>query len=95
MQMVPTRVRTFSLGVNNAMSRVGALLSPFLAVDLVARGGPSSAELVLAVCCLLAASATAALPLETSGKALLVCHSQFCVDIIHCKTNILFMTSLE
>ena len=72
LQVFPTRVRTFGLGVNNAMSRIGALVSPFLAVDLVARGSPGIAEGTLAIFCLAAAAACAALPLETSGKALMV-----------------------
>lgn len=72
LQVFPTRVRTFGLGVNNAMSRIGALVSPFLAVDLVERGAPGIAEGTLAIFCLAAAAACAALPLETSGKALMV-----------------------
>lgn len=71
-QVFPTRLRTFGLGVNNAMSRIGALLSPFLAVDLVERGHPGAAEACIAVFCVAAAIATAALPVETSGKALMV-----------------------
>lgn len=71
-QVLPTRVRSFGLGVNNAMSRVGALLSPFLAVAMVERGDPGAAEGTLALFCLAAAAACAALPLETSGKALIV-----------------------
>lgn len=70
--MFPTRVRTFGLGVNNAMSRIGALVSPFLAVDLVERGSPGIAEGTLALACLAAAVACALLPLETSGKELAV-----------------------
>lgn len=71
-QVFPTRMRTFGLGVNNAMSRIGALVSPFLAVDMVERGAPGIAEGTLALACLAAAAACAALPLETSGKALVV-----------------------
>lgn len=71
-QVFPTRVRSFGLGVNNAMSRIGALLSPFMAVALVERGMPGAAEGIIAVCCMLAAIATMRLPLETAGKALLV-----------------------
>ncbi|EIE20417.1 MFS general substrate transporter [Coccomyxa subellipsoidea C-169] len=71
-EVFPTRVRTFGLGVNNAMSRIGALVSPFLAVDLVERGSPGIAEGTLALACLAAAVACAFLPLETSGKELAV-----------------------
>ena len=71
-QVFPTRVRALGLGVNNAMSRIGALLSPFMAVALVERGMPHAAEAIIAVVCVLAALATVCLPLETAGKALLV-----------------------
>ena len=65
-------MRALGLGVNNAMSRVGALLSPFMAVALVERGMPWAAEGIIAVACVLAAVATLCLPLETAGKALMV-----------------------
>jgi hypothetical protein len=71
-QVFPTRVRALGLGVCNVMSRIGALLSPFLTVDLVVRGYPAIAEVAIGGACLAAAVATAALPLETSGKALMV-----------------------
>ena len=54
------------------MSRIGALVSPFLAVDLVERGSPGVAEGTLAFACLAAAVACGLLPLETSGKELAV-----------------------
>ena len=75
--MFPTKVRALGLGVNNAMSRVGALLSPFMAVALVERGMPRAAEGIIAVVCILAAVATLCLPLETAGKALLVSRPQY------------------
>ena len=71
-QVFPTRVRALGLGVCNVMSRIGALLSPFLTVDLVERGYPAIAEVAISGACLAAAVATAILPLETSGKALMV-----------------------
>ena len=84
-QVFPTRARALGLGVCNAMSRIGALLAPFLAVDLAVRGHPGIAEASFAVCCFAAAAAVVALPLETSGKALMVraaalllpCHGLF------------------
>ncbi len=75
--MFPTKVRALGLGVNNAMSRVGALLSPFMAVALVERGIPHAAEGIIAAVCVLAAIATLCLPLETAGKALLVRRAQY------------------
>lgn len=69
-------MRALGLGVNNAMSRVGALLSPFMAVALVERGMPHAAEGIIAAACVLAAVATLCLPLETAGKALLVRKTQ-------------------
>ncbi|KAK9821616.1 hypothetical protein WJX81_008270 [Elliptochloris bilobata] len=70
----PTTARTFALGCNNAMSRVGALLAPFLAVDLASRSTAAAhgAEGIIAGACFVAAAATAALPLETRGCQLTV-----------------------
>ncbi len=73
-QAYPTTARTFALGCNNAMSRVGALLAPFLAVDMASRSAAAAhgAEGIIVGCCLAAAVATAALPMETSGRQLTV-----------------------
>ena len=65
-------MRALGLGVNNAVSRIGALLSPVLAVSLVERGLPQAAEGIIAAACIVAAIAVAFLPLETAGKALMV-----------------------
>ncbi len=56
------------------MSRVGALIAPFLAVDMASRSAAAAhgAEGIIAGCCLAAAVATAALPMETSGRQLTV-----------------------
>ena len=72
LQMYPTRTRAFALGVNNALSRVGAMLAPFLAVDLAERGRADVAEGVIAGMCALAAAAVLFLPRDTSGKLLTV-----------------------
>ena len=71
-QAYPTTARTFALGCNNAMSRVGALLAPFLAVDLASRSAAAAhgAEGIIAGACFVAAAATAALPYETRGRQL-------------------------
>ena len=72
LQVYPTQVRSFGLGVCNACSRFGALLSPFLTVDLVERGHPQLAEGTLAACCAIAAVLTWLLPIETKARSLLV-----------------------
>jgi len=79
----PTKVRALGLGVNNAMSRIGALLSPFMAVALVERGMPGAAEGTIAACCILAAVATMCLPLETAGTALMVSTPRIIVSLVH------------
>lgn len=73
-QAYPTTARTFALGCNNAMSRVGALLAPLLAVDLASRSAAAAhgAEGIIAGACFVAAAATAALPYETRGRQLTV-----------------------
>ncbi|DBA80728.1 TPA: hypothetical protein ACH3X1_007959 [Trebouxia sp. C0004] len=70
-EVYPTQVRSFGLGVCNACSRFGALLSPFLTVDLVEHGHPQLAEGTLAVCCAIAAVLTWLLPIETKARSLL------------------------
>lgn len=72
LQVYPTQVRSFGLGVCNACSRLGALLSPFLTVDLVEHGHPHLAEGTLAACCAIAALLTWLLPIETKARSLLV-----------------------
>ncbi|KAL3145940.1 hypothetical protein ABBQ38_015300 [Trebouxia sp. C0009 RCD-2024] len=71
-EVYPTQVRSFGLGVCNACSRFGALLSPFLTVDLVEHGHPRLAEATLAACCVIAALLTWLLPIETKSRSLLV-----------------------
>jgi len=67
--------------VCNACSRFGALLSPFLTVDLVEHGHPQLAEGTLAVCCAIAAVLTWLLPIETKARSLLVsiCHADMLI----------------
>ncbi|CAK0787220.1 hypothetical protein CVIRNUC_010436 [Coccomyxa viridis] len=71
-EVFPTRLRSFGLGVNNAMSRIGAIISPYVAVALVEQGRPGAAEGLITAFCILAAIATMCLSLETAGKALMV-----------------------
>lgn len=68
------------------MSRVGALLAPFLAVDLASRsaGAARGAEGIIAGCCLAAAAATVALPLETRGRQLTVHLRPYAVTCLPC-----------
>ena len=70
--MYPTRVRSFALGLNNSMSRLGAIIAPFLSVDLGQGGHLQLAEGAITGCCLVAAICTCVLPYETSGMNLQV-----------------------
>ncbi|KAK9784698.1 hypothetical protein WJX73_003774 [Symbiochloris irregularis] len=69
-EVFPTKVRSFGLGLNNSLSRFGAILAPYLAVELARSGHADIAEIIIAAMCLLAAVCASALPLETSGRAL-------------------------
>ena len=66
----PTRVRSLGLGVNSAIARVGALVSPALAVGAVRAGHASAAEAALAAACAVAAIAVFLLKVETGGVQL-------------------------
>ncbi|XP_057674107.1 synaptic vesicle 2-related protein-like [Corythoichthys intestinalis] len=68
-EVFPTETRAFAVGTCSAMSRVGALLTPFVAQVLLRQ----SASLTLAaycVCSFLAGCACLLLPIETSGRSL-------------------------
>ncbi|KAI4821300.1 hypothetical protein KUCAC02_029238 [Chaenocephalus aceratus] len=65
----PTATRALGLGMSSGMARVGALITPFVAQVML----ESSVHLALSVyccCCLLAAIASCALPIETTGRGL-------------------------
>lgn len=70
MQVYPTSVRSLGMGVANGFSRIGAIVSPFIAVALVQAGQLTLAEALFALCCIAAAVATVLLPIETKGRAL-------------------------
>lgn len=59
-ELYPTAIRTMGLGYNNALGRIGGLVAPFIAVDLVSRGQSQLAVGLLAGCCLAAAGAVMA-----------------------------------
>ncbi|KAM9823124.1 synaptic vesicle 2-related protein isoform 2-T2 [Syngnathus typhle] len=68
-EVYPTATRALGLGTSSGMARVGALITPFVAQVLL----ESSVYLALSVyccCCLLAAIASCALPIETTGRGL-------------------------
>eukprot|EP00064_Thunnus_orientalis_P012028 superscaffoldBa00001798_g12061 len=68
-EVYPTATRALGLGTSSGMARVGALITPFVAQVML----ESSVYLALSVyccCCLLAAIASCALPIETTGRAL-------------------------
>uniref|UniRef100_A0A3Q2G744 SV2 related protein a n=1 Tax=Cyprinodon variegatus TaxID=28743 RepID=A0A3Q2G744_CYPVA len=65
----PTATRALGLGTSSGMARVGALITPFVAQVML----ESSVYLALSVyccCCLFAAVASCALPIETTGRGL-------------------------
>ena len=70
-QLFPTSVRASGLGLCATMSRLGAVLAPFLTVDLAAAGHARLAELMIAACCLVAAVLVLMLP-ETAKQQLQV-----------------------
>ncbi|XP_036453824.1 synaptic vesicle 2-related protein [Colossoma macropomum] len=68
-EVYPTATRALGLGTSSGMARVGALITPFVAQVML----ESSVYLTLSVyccCCLLAAVASCALPIETTGRGL-------------------------
>lgn len=73
MQMYPTRVRSFALGLNNSMSRVGAIVSPFVSVNMIKSGHLRGAEGVIAGFCIAAAFCICCLPKEKPSRSLEVC----------------------
>ena len=72
LQLFPTSVRASGLGLCAMASRFGAVLAPYLAVDLATAGKPGVAELMIAGCCLVAAGLVLALPRETAKQQLQV-----------------------
>ncbi|KAG2471405.1 SVOP protein, partial [Polypterus senegalus] len=68
-EVYPTATRALGLGTCSGMARVGALITPFIAQVML----ESSVYLTLSVyccCCVLAAIASCALPIETTGRGL-------------------------
>ncbi|XP_046872798.1 synaptic vesicle 2-related protein [Hypomesus transpacificus] len=68
-EVYPTATRALGLGMSSGVGRVGALITPFVAQVML----ESSLYLTLSVyciCCLLAAFASCALPIETTGRGL-------------------------
>lgn len=68
-EVYPTATRALGIGACSGMSRLGALLTPFVAQVLLR----TSVSLTLSVyfcCCLLASAASMALPIETTGQSL-------------------------
>lgn len=78
-QVYPTKVRSFALGLNNSMSRLGAILAPFVAVDLGQSGHIQVAEGLITAICILAAILAFSLPYETAGQSLQVAIYRACV----------------
>lgn len=67
----PTSIRNFGLGVNNAFSRIGGLLSPFAAVNARQDAAWHAApEAIFAALSLVAGASVLLLPPDKKGKAL-------------------------
>ena len=75
LQVYPTSMRSMGVGVASSVSRLGAILSPFVSVALVRSGFTPLAEALLATACLAGAAAALLLPIETQGRPLLVCRA--------------------
>ena len=69
-ELFPTRVRSLALGLCSALSRIGALASPALAVSAVRAGHTAAAEGALAGAAALAAACVCGLKAETAGVKL-------------------------
>lgn len=69
-ELFPTDVRAFGLGLCNALSRIGGLIAPLFAVQLVDSGHETVVEIIFAVLCIVAGVASYNIPRETKGKEL-------------------------
>jgi nitrate/nitrite transporter NarK len=69
-ELYPTKIRSFALGLNNSMSRLGAILSPLVSVGLTKSGHLRAAEGIIAACCTIAAICICCLPKEMPGRSL-------------------------
>lgn len=67
-ELFPTQSRSFALGITNAVSRLGGLVSPYAAIVAPREGWPHAAELIFAVFSLAAAGAIYAIPRDTAGQ---------------------------
>ena len=65
------------------MSRFGAVLAPYLAVDLATTGHEGIAELLIAGCCLVAAGLVLALPRDTAKQQLQARPSLLAAAVMH------------
>uniref|UniRef100_H3DEL5 Synaptic vesicle 2-related protein n=1 Tax=Tetraodon nigroviridis TaxID=99883 RepID=H3DEL5_TETNG len=68
-EVYPTATRALGLGTSSGMARVGALITPFVA-QVMLESSVYLALFVYCCCCLFAAIASCALPIETTGRAL-------------------------
>lgn len=69
-EVYPTTFRTTAFGYSNGWARVGGMLCPFVAHNLVTDGYPWAAQLIMGVMCCAAALSALKLPIETRGAAL-------------------------
>eukprot|EP00892_Ulva_mutabilis_P006923 jgi/Ulvmu1/4602/UM002_0331.1 len=69
-EIYPTKIRSFAFGIYNALSRLGGLVSPFVAVDLAQQSGIRAAAGVLLGGSAVAGILAVFLPIETMGRSL-------------------------
>eukprot|EP00270_Netrium_digitus_P015975 TRINITY_DN5656_c0_g1_i1.p1 TRINITY_DN5656_c0_g1~~TRINITY_DN5656_c0_g1_i1.p1 ORF type:complete len:433 (-),score=107.14 TRINITY_DN5656_c0_g1_i1:25-1191(-) len=70
-EVYPTTVRTSGLGFANSFSRIGGILCPFVAVQLVQKCNPTLAVAVFSLLSFIAAAAVGFFPRETSQEPLI------------------------
>ncbi|KAM7369017.1 hypothetical protein PAMP_013316 [Pampus punctatissimus] len=68
-EVYPTATRALGMGTSSAMSRLGSLITPFVA-QVMLRASVYLTLTAYCVCCLLACVASLILPIETLGRSL-------------------------
>lgn len=69
-EVYPTSIRSYAFGVSNAFCRIGGLVAPFVAVDMLERINAHAAEAVFFTACVIGGVLSLCLPIETKGRAL-------------------------
>ena len=67
-EVLPTAIRTSAFGIANSFSRLGGIVTPFVGQTMLSRDMEEGAELVYLTLAVLAAIASALLPIETADS---------------------------